>query len=209
MKPRFTKLVSLSTIALIGLLLTSCASNKAPEISVNTAAWKQNQTKLNTIDSWRSEGRIAVSKKNEGESASFIWNQFPEQFLLKLFGPFGSGAMELEGTLSGPNKQVILRQGNKTSYAVTAEDLLYKQVKWRLPISGLKHWVKGVPIPDQPTEQLILNADGTLKKVNQLGWEITYSKYSKFENIRLPSKIHLQNNDLEVKLVIRSWSRIN
>jgi outer membrane lipoprotein LolB len=198
-------------------ILSSCASHRPPQqptASLSTPAlspeeaWKENQINLNRIDSWYSEGRIAVSRQHEGESASFIWQQFPEAFFLKLFGPFGSGAMELEGTLTGPDKQVVMRQGNKLNYAATAEDLLYQQVKWRVPLSGLTHWAKGVPVPNQPIDKMILNSNGTIKEVNQLGWHITYSQYSQFENNQLPTKMHLINNELEVKLAIRNWSHI-
>ncbi len=195
--------------------LASCASIKspAPSPSLNSGAspeesWKQNKTKLSNLNSWDSEGRIAVSRKHEGESASFTWQQFPEQFFLKLFGPFGSGAMELEGVLTGPDKQVILRQGNKISYAATAEDLLYQQVKWRVPLSGLTYWAKGVPVPNQPIDYYVLNADGSLKQLSQLGWEISYTKYGSFENVNLPTKMHLISNELEVKLAIRNWKNI-
>jgi outer membrane lipoprotein LolB len=201
-------------IAMAGIL-SSCASHKPPQESISSSsglspeeAWKQNQVNLNRIDTWRSEGRIAVSRQHEGESASFTWQQFPEQFFLKLFGPFGSGAMELEGTLTGPNKQVVMRQGNKVNYAATAEDLLYQQVKWRVPLSGLTHWAKGVPVPNQPIDKMILNSNGTIKEVNQLGWHITYTQYAQFENNQLPTKMHLINNELEVKLAIRNWSHI-
>ena len=207
----FSKLLP---VAALSLLLISCSTpKKSPSMSVNNVspeqAWLQIQVKLNNINSWHSEGRIAVSKKNEGESASFVWQQLPDQFFLKLFGPFGSGAMELEGTLTGPYKKVTLKQGNKISYAATAEDLLYQQVKWRVPLSGLTYWAKGVPVANQPIDYLILNVDGSVSEIKQLGWKITYAKYDQFENFNLPTKIHLINDELEVKLAIRNWKNIN
>lgn len=193
-------------------LLSSCSTPKPPSQAITGLspedAWKQNKVKLDGINSWYSEGRIAVSRKQEGESASFTWQQFSEQFFLKLFGPFGAGAMELDGTLTGPNKRVTLRQGNQISYAATAEDLLYQQVKWRVPLTGLTYWAKGVPVPNHPIDNLILNADGTIKQVSQLGWNITYTKYDFFEAYYLPAKIHLISNELEVKLAIRNWKNI-
>lgn len=206
-------LIALSLI--LAGLLTSCASVNAPSSSTSAPsgltaeeAWKQNKIKLNAIESWDAQGRIAVSKKREGESASFTWQQSSAHFFLKLFGPFGSGAMELEGVLTGPDKKVTLRQGNKISYATTAEDLLYQQVKWRVPISGLTYWAKGVPIPNHPVDYYTLNPDGSLKKLGQLNWEITYTKFDTFQNVQLPTKIHLINNELEVKLAIRHWNNI-
>ncbi len=193
-------------------ILSSCSTPKRPQQTVTNLspeeAWHQNKTKLNGVNEWSSEGRIAVSRKHEGESASFTWQQFSDQFFLKLFGPFGAGAMELDGTLTGPNKRVTLRQGNQISYASTAEDLLYQQVKWRVPLSGLTYWVKGVPVPNHPVDFLILNTDGTIREVNQLGWRITYTKYDFFEDYYLPTKIHLISNELEVKLAIRNWKNI-
>ena len=67
-----------------------------------------------------------------------------------------------------------------------------------MPLSGLTHWAKGVPVPNQPIDKMILNSNGTIKEVNQLGWHITYSQYSQFENNQLPTKMHLINNELEV-----------
>lgn len=200
-------------ILVIAGLLSSCSVPKRPSPSAITGlspeeAWKQNKIKLDVIDSWHSEGRIAVSRKHEGESASFTWQQFSDQFFLKLFGPFGAGAMELDGTLAGPNKRVTLRQGNQISYAATAEDLLYQQVKWRVPLTGLTYWVKGVPVPNHPVDYLVLNSDGSIKEVSQLGWNITYTKYDSFEEYYLPTKIHLISNELEVKLAIRNWKNI-
>ncbi len=209
----------LSLMALSGIL-TSCASHWAahhkPEQINQTqthltpeAAWKQNQLTLNRFQNWDAQGRIAVSRKKEGESASFSWQYCPEHFFLKLFGPFGSGAMELDGMLSGPNQHVTLRHGNKIQYAKTAEDLLYQQVKWRVPLSGLTYWIKGLPVPNQAIEDLNLNTDGSISKLTQLGWEITYAKYhdfnTPFEKIKLPTKIYLISNELEVKLAIRHW----
>lgn len=197
---------------MLASLLTSCASVKPPSSATTglspEESWKQTKIKLSAIESWDAQGRIAVSRKHEGESASFTWQQTSPHFLLKLFGPFGSGAMELDGVLTGSDKKVTLRQGNKISYAATAEDLLYQQVKWRVPISGLTYWAKGVPIPNEPIDYYLLNPDGSLKKLAQLNWEISYNNYDTFENIKLPTKIHLINHELEIKLAIRNWNNI-
>lgn len=218
MKTKYAQLIKISFWIALTSILSSCASHKSPQTSElppatpglsAEAAWEQNQAKLSNVHSWRSEGRIAVTKSHKGDSASFVWQQFPEQFHLRLFGPFGSGAMELEGTLNGPNKQVVMRQGNKVSYAPTAEDLLYQKVRWHLPVSGLTYWVKGIPVPNQPIEYSELYPNGSLKTLTQSGWTIHYAKYEPFQNLSLPTKMHLMNNQLEVKLVIRSWDRVN
>lgn len=190
-------------------LLYGCATpHKQPIDSISAKAspdklWEQHLALVSALTDWEAKGKIAVSKSNEGESASFVWNQNEDAFHMRLFGPFGSGSMELLGDKS----QVILHQGKKVASAPTAEQLLFQEIRWHVPISGLKYWARGIPVPNVPIQSMVLDEDGNLSQLTQQGWNITYSKYDIFDQFPLPGRLHLISHDLEVKLVIRNWQR--
>jgi outer membrane lipoprotein LolB len=191
------------------LLLSGCGTLKRPTPTLNPAQrqqiWIAHQEKITPLEQWKVEGRIAVRHAEQGESASLVWEKKRDIFKLQLFGPFGSGAIQL----AGDKTHVTMHQNNKVFEAPTAEALLYQELKWHLPLSHLNYWAKGIPVPDMTIDHVELDPEGYLAVLIQDGWRIEYENYQSYGKWILPKRLHLNNPKLDVKLILRKWGDIH
>ncbi|HLA74858.1 MAG TPA: lipoprotein insertase outer membrane protein LolB, partial [Gammaproteobacteria bacterium] len=81
----------------------------------------------------------------------------------------------------------------------------------RLPVSGLRYWVLGLPDPAAPpaAQDRELDGLGHLTRLRQSGWDIEFRRYSPVTTVDLPNKIFLTNQAagvrLEVRLAVEQW----
>lgn len=186
------------------LLLVGCApSPKRPELSIkeSNVSWDTHHKKLEGINTWQAKGRFAVTQGKKGGNASFIWEQTDALYQIKLHGPFGAGALMITG---GPNQVYAQDANGKKHQAQTPEQLMQKMVGWHVPISGLRYWIRGIPLPNVPVTSKKFNANGYLEQLTQNGWSIHYSEYIS-EVTPLPKMIQLHNPKLKIKLIVTSW----
>jgi outer membrane lipoprotein LolB len=194
-------------LALI-LFLHGCGTPpvKKPSVVVpqatTTAQWKNHQEKMMALNQWQAEGRLAVTQGKKGANASFVWQQTGDHFDVKLFGPFGSGAVYI----SGNPQWVTLKETNgKIHSAKSPEQLLQSVAGWQVPLTGLHYWMRGIPSPKGQTTQHQIGDHGFLQSLQQDGWQIDYDGYLVDNATVLPSKLNLQNKKLKVKMVIKNW----
>ena len=93
--------------------------------------------------------------------------------------------------------------------APDAETLLQGLQGWQLPVSGLRYWLLGIPVPDKKYQLLSWLENNQLHVMQQDGWHIEFRQYQQVGEIWLPRKIfmhRLDNTDIDVRVVIRSWS---
>ncbi|MGZ0843299.1 lipoprotein insertase outer membrane protein LolB, partial [Klebsiella pneumoniae subsp. pneumoniae] len=81
--------------------------------------------------------------------------------------------------------------------AESPEALLEEQLGWRLPVSHLLWWVRGLPAPDSKS-RLTLDADSRLARLEQDGWQIEYTRYAEQNGYWLPERLKLHGQSLEV-----------
>ena len=199
---RITRLITLGSIGLAALLLSSCATLPAQQAAANRRMeWPVRVRQLSAINNWDIKGAIAVHTREKGWSASLNWQQLGNLFKIKLFGPLGAGHVELDGK---PNNVKLLTADNKTFRADSPEQLLMEHVGWRIPISNIRYWVRGIPVPDQPYTKTV-DRYNHLQSMDQAGWDIKYLRYTAVSGIDMPSKIYLQSSRLNVRVVISNW----
>ncbi|MOA47066.1 Outer-membrane lipoprotein LolB precursor [compost metagenome] len=75
---------------------------------------------------------------------------------------------------------------------------------WKLPVSHLTWWVRGLPAPDSKS-RLTLDADSRLSNLEQDDWQIEYLSYAQQNGYWLPERIKLHGSNLDVTLVIKQW----
>lgn len=190
-------------LPLLALLvfLAGCASSPEVIQTGSQADWIAHRNSIAALQHWQVQGRIAVSDDNQGWSANFDWQQHGESFRIRLRGPFGQGAVEL----LGDEKGVRLLQADKhVVYASSAEDLLHQQTGWRLPVSSLRFWLRGLPVPDVASNFRV-DLQGRLIDLQQHDWSIDYSRYQQLENYSLPDRLKLEDGSLRVKFVVDRW----
>jgi len=150
---------------------------------------------------WQLDGRIGLTQGDQGWHASLLWQETADDFQLKVSGPLGQGGFQVAGNDRGV--VMVDAQGN-TSHAQTADTLLQQATGWQLPASGLRYWVRGLPVP--AVEAIEVYDDvGRLSSLKQSGWHIEFTRYQLVNDVSLPGKLNLRRNDLAVRLVISQW----
>ena len=130
------------------LLLSACAT-RPPAPPADPAAWRAHRAALENLSQWQVQGRVGVRAGEEGWNASFDWQQQDQDYRIRLRGPFGQGAVELHGNDQG----VWLKQADRPPvFALDPETLLERETGWWLPVSGLRFWLRGLPVPDSESE---------------------------------------------------------
>ena len=190
----------------IGLiaLLAGCAgtvSHEAVQGQGNAQQWLAHKQQLSVLDGWEINGKIGIRAPKDSGSGTLYWLQRQDYYDIRLSGPLGRGAARL----TGHPGQVSLEVANQGRYqAATPEELLEQQMGWKLPVSHLSWWVRGLPAPDSKS-QLTLDADSRLSGLDQDGWKVEYLSYAEHGGYWLPERIKLHGQDLDVTLVVKDW----
>jgi outer membrane lipoprotein LolB len=188
-------------LVLVVVFGAGCAVRAPVHEPAAEAAWLAHREVLRTIDEWQVQGRVAVRAGEEGWSAHFDWQQQGDAYRIRLRGPFGQGAVELRGDAHG----VWMRQPDRPEvFASDAEALLERETGLRLPVSGLRSWLLGMPVEDIAADYE-WDAQGVLSEIDQSGWHIAYNRYQQNGSLRLPARMRLERDTLQVKFVIDTW----
>lgn len=166
--------------------------------------WKINEKQLDGVNHWQAEGKLAVAQRKKGGNASFVWQQQGEFYQIKIFGPFGAKSAYIIG---GPNHVELKEANGNVSTAKSPEALLYKVVGWQVPISGLRYWLRGIPVPNTRSGKQF-NEQGLLATLKQQGWHIEYQDYSHNNFAPLPSKVVLSSDHVKVKMIVNNWKEL-
>lgn len=166
--------------------------------------WQQRAAQLEQLDQWSFRGRTLIQQGKEGWNAGVSWQQNQDSFKIRLTGPFAQGAVEL----TGDSQQVTMltSEGEKFT-AETPEQLLQEVLGWRLPVSALRDWVRGLPYQGEPIDLREINDEGQLVALHQAGWQVEFLRYVPFAGQQLPDKVFIKRDDLSVRLVISSWNQ--
>lgn len=195
-------LIKRTLILGFALVLTACATVPAPEAPKNeTLSWDNRVQTLESLSRWDIKALIAIRNNREAESASLDWQQNNQNFIIHLFGPLGTNAYTLVGK-SG-KVQLATPEGKQFS-AESPEALLAKQTGWILPVSHLKYWIRGLPVPGVESNKTF-DRFHHLTELDQEGWHVQFLRYTAAHHIDLPSKIFISNPELTVKIIISQW----
>lgn len=188
-------------------LLTGCVSAlKAPPAAAPTsttkpASWETRAALLERIHTWDAKGSVSIQHQGKTDIASLVWRQRNEKFYnLTLTGPLSMGRVEI----TGKPKHITFQQGDKLASASSPEALLAEQLGWKMPVSNLYYWLRGLPVKG-PVSQMQFNQAGQISHLAQQGWSVRYLEYMDVNGVSLPRKMDLHNPELQVRLVVRQW----
>lgn len=185
-------------------LLAGCAgltSRESVEGQGDAKRWQAHKTRVAALDGWQISGKVGIRAPKESGSGTLFWLQRQDYYDIRLSGPLGRGAARL----TGREGAVLLEVANQGRYeAVSPEALLEEQLGWRLPVSHLFWWVRGLPAPDSRS-RVTLDTQSQLARLEQDGWQLQYLSYVEQNGYRLPERIKLHGKDLDITLVIKDW----
>jgi outer membrane lipoprotein LolB len=200
---------------LAAVLLVSCAvSPTRPPVPDPEAAWRAHRAALESVASFRIQGKLGVRTPRRGGQASIQWTREAGAQTINLYGPFSSGHLLLTEDSAG----AVLKSGQGTNHAPTAEQVLEESTGWRVPFAALRFWALGLPDPAAPNTTR-LDEFGRLTRLEQHGWVIEYLDYGASGALELPARLFLKTRtehpddalpeegrfDVEVRLVVREW----
>ena len=174
------------------LMLSACSiAPVAPEVPYSKLAREH----LYKLERWSFEGRLALTGKNDSWSASINWGHSPDDEKIKLSGPLGQGAtvIQLTGDL------VTIDRGDGQAQSSTQPEVfINQQLGMFVPVRSLRYWVVGLP---EPTSAFVETATG----FKQAGWLIEYKQMQPIDDLSMPRKITVTNEQVKLKLVIDQW----
>lgn len=129
------------------------------------------------------------------------WEQNDNAYHLRLAGPFGQGAVVIDGSDDAVSVHIA---GQQAVVAEDAELLLSQQLGWTVPVASLPYWLRGLPAPGV-VDTLAINEAGVVDYLEQQGWRVDYSAYRPLRSVNLPRKIKVENESLRLKLVLDRW----
>ena len=185
-------------------LLAGCAgigSHEAVQGQGDAKQWQAHKQQLTALDGWQINGKVGIRAPKDSGSGTLFWLQRQDYYDIRLSGPLGRGAARLTGRPGA----VSLEVANQGRYeAPDPESLLEAQLGWKLPVSHLVWWVRGLPAPDSKSK-LTLDGNSRLSNLEQDDWQIEYLSYTEQNGFWLPDRIKLHGKDLDVTLVVKDW----
>jgi len=194
----------LITLLMTTLIITGCSSlsnNKQPVESTEIAiSWIDHVQNMRLINNWQANAKVAIAIQKKTQSAKMTWLQQGEQFDITFSGPFGHAGPTLSGNDKSATLLVPKEQPLKSS---SASALLQQRLGWQLPVENAKYWMLGIPSPTSESEVTL--KDERLFSLQQDGWTINYTNYTKVDDEYRPSKIIITRGDFKILLVIYKW----
>jgi outer membrane lipoprotein LolB len=182
--------------------LSACA-HKTP----TSVEYKTHQESLRVINRWQLNGKLGIKAPEESGSASIKWQQKVDAYNIQLAGPLGQKSIHIEGD----NHQVVLTEKGKPPVkANSAEDLIKETTGWKLPLTQLNYWIRGLAAPDTKIKNVKENDRGLIGTLEQSGWTIQYASYHQVsyrdQTFYLPQKITAHYQDFRLTLIVRKWT---
>lgn len=189
-------------ILTLSLLLGGCAT--AP-VSDTAGVISPGNLSIPEYAVWQFRGRVSLVREEQGWHASLDWHESGGRYRLRLSGPLGQGALQVDGDGGG----VRLRTADGSEYrAADADTLVESATGWELPVAGIRYWVRGIPAPG--VEARITTDDrGRLQRLDQSGWDIHYDRYLEVDGRDWPTRLRLATADISIRLVVDQWTLSN
>lgn len=191
-------------VVLLPMLLVSCSY--LPELTtVVPENWQHTVKQRQQIESWKILGRLGVQTEENGGSLDLFWDQKDESYSIRLIAPMGQGTILIRGNPQG----VHIKTADGEQYDDDAEALLADNVGIKVPVMGLRDWLRGLPMKNKPIIKQSWDRQGQLHKLVQDNWNVEMSNYKNIAGHQLPHDFFLSRDDrpeLGIRLLIRRWT---
>lgn len=161
------------------------------------------QQQLSGIEHWKVRGKLSVVTPQDSVTGYLTWDQQETDYRLFITGPFGQGSSQLSG--SAKHAELLLPGWDQPQTADSPEQLMILYMGWKFPVSDIRHWVKGQPAPGNDA-RVQFNEAGLLNELQQHGWQVKYSRYSRQQGFWLPGLIKVSGHNFRFVFSIKEWT---
>ena len=187
-------------VGLFILFLVGCTTQVKQPIITDKKPTLSTREQFAAQNYWTAKGRFAVTQETKGIQANFHWEQKGDETALHLWGPFGTGRVSI---IQRGNSVRLEEANGKVTYAKTPETLIKQVTGWAIPVSGLRYWLRGLPLPDSSERKIYLES-GLIPVLNQSGWQIRYQPSDNTETFA-PKRVELQFQNIRLKILVSEW----
>ncbi len=180
------------------VIIAGCASQPGPTPDPD---WSRHSVELRQLENWELSGKLALRTSEGAESANLTWQQQQRRSMLKLSGPLGSQATNIDSD----GETVEIRRGDQRETWDLSQPVS-GPMGLDLPLRALPYWIKGIPAPGLPVDSMKVALEReVLEHLSQEGWNIRYEEYDLFQGLMLPTRLQLEREDTRVRLIVREW----
>lgn len=216
-QPQIIIYICLALVACSGRQTAPSTARPVTPENPAQALYEQRQSIIGAIDTWAFKGRAAVQRGSEGWSATLHWRQQGSSFRLRIIAPLGRGTYEI---LRSQDQVSLIDADNNVYTAASPDELFANAIGWRLPISNIEFWIRGLLAPGESPSQLNLGTEGLVKDFAVDGWRVSILGYQSVsipprtassnqgastENLAMPKKLFMNFDDTKVRVVISAW----
>lgn len=191
-------------LILVVLALAACTTT-APKIepAVNAdLAWEKRKSFLYQHPEWVAHLSLVGVTEQEKFKTRIIWEQQRDGYQIKLRDFIGRTVALIEGS----SDKVVVKTSKGERYEdQNAETLIYGLFGLRIPVAGMRYWLRGVPQPNAEYIDLLLRADGLAQNMRQSGWQLSYQNYADQEPVSLPTRAVFEYEDLALTVNVARW----
>lgn len=192
----------------IAISLSGCTGlNKRPGSDPRNTA-------VGLLDSyWHVDGKLAIQIATPADNTNHTaytlhldWQQQGEDYTITLTGPLGFGRIKIERHAQYSR----LTQGNIHIKARSVDQLFAQQTGWTLPISSLRYWMLGIPVPNTPSTPIHPHTEENMAKspladFRQNDWDISYASTQMAGSYMLPTKMTATHANFKLVIAFKHW----
>lgn len=145
-------------------------------------------------------GRFAVRFRDEAGSGRIAWSHAPAADELTIANPLGLGIARI---VRRDGLYTLTTADNREHSTRDPDQLTEPVLGWGMPISGLPFWLRGRAVPGVPVTRSERDNE-RLTALVQSGWTIEY--LSRHDGNGLPERMRLRRAELDIRLVLETWT---
>ena len=152
------------------------------------------------------QGKLMLARGGDKSAMRFAWRQIETDYVIDVWGALGQGRVQLRG-----NAEVMqVTQGSTLILAGEPEPVMQKQLGWSVPVSAIRHWLLGRPMPEAQVADYAVTADGLSVRFRQRAWDIKVDLDRAADNspdVVLPRRLTLNRDDTTLVIRVAKYTR--
>jgi outer membrane lipoprotein LolB len=139
------------------------------------------------LERFAADGRLSLRQGDRSDHLQFDWQHSPGRDVVLFSAPLGQGLAELGRETGGA---WLKMPGKPEQRAGDLAKLAQESFGVALPLEALAEWLGGAhPHPEGAVD----------------GWRIVVTESAPYRGRRLPSRIEIRRDDVELKIMITGW----
>lgn len=199
----FVVRIKSSLVLLLVSSLSACISvTHVPTTEEVEQVWDARANYLYQQESWEAHLSLVGITDQQKFKTRVVWNQQSDDYQIKLRDFIGRTIAIIDGS---PLEVVAKTSKGQRYQGDDAESLIDELFAINIPVTGMRYWLQGLPVPDVEVDQLLFNDEGLAQTLNQQGWKISYPYYVSNKPYKMPSQVLLEYEDIKLTAKISQW----